>query len=112
VTAREKRQGTGIGNPAREDGTGECDRIEGREKQQDVGRPALTAPGERACEDEVPPIRLVGPVVVAGPLGEHGGERGGGPDVPRMYKSINDFPIREVVVRHASRNPVKSTARP
>src|SRR5712692_8739675 len=43
----------------------------------------------------MPPVGLVRPVVAAGPVREHGGERRGGPDMGRMYKPVNDFPIRK-----------------
>src|SRR3989442_884387 len=43
----------------------------------------------------MPPVGLVRPVVAAGPLGEHDGERRGGPGMGRMYKRVNDFPIRK-----------------
>src|SRR5438034_7758355 len=43
----------------------------------------------------MPPVGLVRPVVAAGPLGEHRGERRGGPGMGRMYKRVNDFPIRK-----------------
>src|SRR2546429_9894450 len=43
----------------------------------------------------MPPVGLVRPVVAAGPLGEHRGERGGGPGMGEMYKRVNDFPIRK-----------------
>src|SRR5207302_8019605 len=43
----------------------------------------------------MPPVGLVRPVVAAGPRGEHRGERRGGPGMGRMYKRVNDFPIRK-----------------
>src|SRR5256885_16810563 len=53
VTAREKRQRTGIWDPAGEDGTGERDRVESGEKKHDVQRPAPAAPPGEPREDEM-----------------------------------------------------------
>src|SRR6184192_4306848 len=95
VTTREKHQWTGIGDPAGEDRTGERDRIQRGDKQDEVGHPALPPPGERPREDEMAAIRLVRPVVAAGRVGERRGECRRGPGMGRMYKRINDFPVRE-----------------
>src|SRR2546427_11292311 len=60
VTAREKRQRTGIWDPAGEDGTGERDRVESGEKQHDVQCPALAPPPEGPRENERSEERRVG----------------------------------------------------
>src|SRR5881392_676780 len=69
--------------------------VKGRQEQRDMEAPALATPSERPGEDEMTTVRLVRPVVAAGPLGEHDGERRGRPGMGRMYKRVNDFPIRK-----------------
>ncbi len=74
---------------AHERGREQC----GREEQQ-VYRPGVAAaPPDRAGEDQVPSVRLVGPVVAAGPVGERSGQRRRRAGVRRMYKRVNHFPV-------------------
>ncbi len=58
--------------------------------------PALAWPGRRSAgQDKVAPIRLVGPIVDAGPLGQRPSQLPGRAGVYRMYKRINDFPVSQ-----------------
>src|SRR5207245_10092241 len=50
---------------------------------------------QRACQDEMASLRLVRPVVRAGPALQRGGELRRGFDMGRMYKRVNHFPVRQ-----------------
>src|SRR5204863_5608885 len=94
VPAAEEVDGVGVGNRPRQDGACERGGEQGGEKQHSVERPPLSPrPSQRAGEDEMTAVGLVGPVVVTGPALERQSERGGGGGVGRMYKRINHFPI-------------------
>src|SRR5213083_1508839 len=45
------------------------------------------------CKDQASTVRLVGPVVAAGPVPERGGQRRRGAGMRRMYKRVNHFPV-------------------
>jgi hypothetical protein len=96
IGAGEEGEGVGVvRNRAGEHRTRERRRHQGREEQRDVNAPPFSAARERARQDEMAAVGLIGPVVAAGPLRERAGERGGGPRMTRMYKRVNDFPIPE-----------------
>src|SRR2546425_5420577 len=95
MAAREKGQQAGVRNSPGQHRASEGGRVQRGGEQRGMEAPALTASGTRLRENQMAAVGLVRPVVAARPLGQHRRQRGGGPDVGRMYKSINDFPIRE-----------------
>src|SRR6266700_3437438 len=95
VRAREQGQRIVVRDRPGQHGTCERRGQERRQKKHDVQCPALPPPPEGPRENEMPSVGLVGPVVAAEPVGEHRGECRGRPGMGRMYKRVNDFPIRK-----------------
>src|ERR1051325_6257065 len=62
---------------------------------QDVQPPRFARPDRRPREDEVPAVRLIGPVMSAGPFPQRRRERGGRRGVGWIYKCVNDFTVME-----------------